>query len=79
MTSSRELYEGFEPAMLEMYEQSMAIIDKALEDLEARRRFTVDSQGRTVVTYLPKPPTEIELSDEPWFDDDEEDDDDSPY
>jgi hypothetical protein len=42
----------YEKAANEALEEGLAIIDKAIKKAEARRRFHVDSQGRTVIAYV---------------------------
>jgi vacuolar-type H+-ATPase subunit H len=52
MNAREELRKLYEDAMRDAYEEGQAILDKTVEEAEARRRFQVDSQGCTNITYV---------------------------
>jgi hypothetical protein len=46
-----EVRSWYEDAARDASEEGEAILDEAVKQAEARRRFHVDSQGRTVIAY----------------------------
>ncbi len=51
LSARDELRRSYEEAMRDAFEEGNAVLDEVVKKAEARRRFQVDSQGRTVIAY----------------------------
>jgi hypothetical protein len=52
MSARAELRRWYEEATRAAYKEAEAIVAEAVKEAEARRRFHVDSHGRTAITYV---------------------------